>query len=187
MNSEPHNPYQPPQSEITTPEISGGLASPGARFAAALIDGLILIPINWFIQKLVLHTPTPAEIIKATQGGNPLDIKSLMPDASNMLLASVLGFVVFLAVNYVFLKNGQTIGKKLVKIQVQRRTDGTVLPIQDNLLKRLAPIYAVSFMGVIISPFINILLLVDALLIFRAGRNTLHDDLAGSKVVRLSA
>ncbi len=89
--------------------------------------------------------------------------------------------------NFVLLKNGQTIGKKLLKIQVQRRTDSTVLPIQDYLLKRLAPIYAVSFLGVIISPIINILIVVDALLIFRAGRNTLHDDLAGSKVVRISA
>ena len=104
-----------------------------------------------------------------------------------MILVSVLGFVVFLAVNFVFLKNGQTIGKKLLKIQVQRRADNSVLPIQDYLLKRLGPIYAVSFLGLLVSPFLNILILVDALAIFRPGRNTLHDDIAGSKVVRLSA
>jgi uncharacterized RDD family membrane protein YckC len=187
-NPEPTNPYQTPQSEITAPPTAGGeLASPWIRLGAAIIDGLILMPINWIFQKMFLHTPSVADVLKAAQEGHPLDIKSMMPSTGSMILASVLGFAVFLAVNFSFLKNGQTIGKKLLKLQVVKRTDGTPLPIQDYLLKRLGPIYAVSFLGVLVSPFINILILVDALCIFRPGRNTLHDDIAGSKVVVLPA
>ncbi|MEO6742560.1 MAG: RDD family protein, partial [Chthoniobacteraceae bacterium] len=161
--------------------------SPWIRLGAAFVDGLILLPINWIFQKLILHTPSMADVAKAMQSGNPDAIKSLMPGIGSQILASVLGFAVFLAVNFVFLKNGQTVGKKLLKLQVQRRLDSAVLPIQDYLLKRLGPIYAVSFLGILISPFLNIVLLADALAIFRPGRNTLHDDIAGSKVVRLPA
>lgn len=169
------------------PGAGGELASPWIRLGAAFVDGLILLPINWIFQKLILHTPSMADVAKAMQSGNPDAIKSLMPGIGSQILASVLGFAVFLAVNFVFLKNGQTVGKKLLKLQVQRRLDSAVLPIQDYLLKRLGPIYAVSFLGILISPFLNIVLLADALAIFRPGRNTLHDDIAGSKVVRLPA
>ena len=181
------NPYQSPQSEITVPSTGGQLATPGVRLGAAIVDGLILLPINWIFQKLILHTPSVADAVKAASSGKPYDMQSLMPSTTSIILVSVLGFAVFLAVNFVFLKNGQTIGKKLLKIQVQRRADNSVLPIQDYLLKRLGPIYAVSFLGMLVSPFLNILILADALAIFRPGRNTLHDDIAGSKVVRLSA
>ena len=187
-NPEPSNPYQTPQSEITMPAIAGGeLASPWIRLGAGILDALILLPINWIFKKVFLHMPTITDAIKAGQSGNPIDIKSLMPSTGSMILASVVGFAVFLAVNFVFLKNGQTIGKKLLKLQVVKRGDGTVLPIQDYLLKRLGPIYAVNFLSVIISPFIGLAMIVDALCIFRSGRNTLHDDIAGSKVVRLPA
>ena len=187
METNPSNPYQPPQSEITVPGAGGELASPWIRLGAAIVDGLVLLPINWIFQKLILKTPDAADIFKAAQSGKPLDIQSLMPSAGSMILASVLGFAVFLAVNFVFLKNGQTVGKKLLKLQVLRRSDSAVLPIQDYLLKRLGPIYAVSFLGILVSPFLNVVLLADVLAIFRPGRNTLHDDIAGSKVVRLPA
>jgi uncharacterized RDD family membrane protein YckC len=104
-----------------------------------------------------------------------------------MILVSLLGIAIFLAVNIVFLKNGQTVGKKLLKLQVQRRTDGSILPVLEYILKRLGPIYAVNLAAVIIHPLINLAVLVDALCIFRPGRNTLHDDIAGTKVVRLPA
>jgi len=189
MNTEPHNPYQPPQSEISaSPTVLGGeLASPWIRLGASIIDGLILTPINWILQKFILHTPTPMDFFKASQSGNPADIKSLMPSTGSILLSSVLGMVLFIALNFVFLQNGQTIGKKLLKLQVQRRADGTALPWMSYVLKRMLPIQVASILGVLVSPLINILLIVDSLMIFRAGRNTLHDDLAGSKVVRISA
>jgi len=129
--------------------------------------------------------PSTADIVAAVQSGKTLDVNAFMPGTGSLLLVSILGIAVFLAVNFTFLKNGQTIGKMLLKLQVQRRSDSTVLPFQDYILKRIAPMWAVSFAAVLIHPFINILLLVDALAIFRPQRNTLHDDIAGSKVVRL--
>jgi len=192
METNPTNPYEAPQSDITVPSTGGAeLASPWIRLGAAIVDTLILLPINWILQKLLLKMPTPADMIKAAQdaaaSGQALDVKSLMPGVGGMILVSVLGIAIFLAVNFVFLKNGQTVGKKLLKLQVQRRSDSSILPVQEYILKRLGPIYAVSFAAVVIHPFINIALLADSLCIFRPGRNTLHDDIAGSKVVRLSA
>jgi uncharacterized RDD family membrane protein YckC len=191
MEPNPSNPYQAPQSEITVPTSSGALASPWIRLGAAIIDGLILLPINWILQKILLKMPTAADLMsaaqEAAQSGRPMEMKNLMPGTGSLILVSVLGFAVFLAVNYTFLKNGQTVGKKLLKLQVQRRSDSAALPIQDYLLKRLGPIYAVSFIAVLVHPLINLALLVDALCIFRPGRNTLHDDIAGSKVVQFTA
>ena len=191
METNPPNPYQSPQSEITVPSTGGQLASPWIRLGAAMVDGLVLLPINWILQKVLLKMPSPADIMSAAQSaaqsGKPLDMKSMMPGTGGLILVSVLGFAVFLAVNYNFLKNGQTLGKMLLKLQVQRRSDNSILPVQEYLLKRLGPIYAVSFIAVIIHPMINLLLLGDALAIFRPGRNTLHDDIAGTKVVRLAA
>jgi uncharacterized RDD family membrane protein YckC len=187
METNPSNPYQSPQSEITVPAAGGELASPWIRLGSAIVDGLILLPINWILQKLILKTPSPADIFKAAQEGKPLDIQSFMPGTGSQILVSVIGIAVFLAINFTFLKNGQTVGKKLLKLQIQRRGDGTLLPVQDLILKRIAPIWAVSIIAVVIHPLINIALLVDALCIFRPGRNTLHDDIAGTKVIRLAA
>ena len=179
------NPYQPPQSEITVPTIGGKLASPWIRLGAGILDGLILMPIQWILQKLFLKTPGPVDIFAAAKSGKPLDMQSYMPGAGGVILLSLLGLAVFLVINFNFLKNGQTIGKKLLSLQVQRRSDGTILPVREYILKRLGPIYAVSFAATLIHPLINLLLLADSLAIFRSGRNTLHDDIAGTKVVRL--
>src|SRR5207244_5598324 len=100
MDTNPSNPYQSPQSEITVPSTVGGeLASPWIRLGAAIIDGLVLLPINWILQKLLLKIPTPVDIFNAAQSGKPLDVQSLMPGTGSMILVSVLGFAVFLAVN----------------------------------------------------------------------------------------
>jgi uncharacterized RDD family membrane protein YckC len=191
METNPTNPYEAPQSDITVPSTGAELATPWIRLGAAFVDGLILLPINWILQKLLLKMPTPADVMRAAQdaaaNGKALDVKSLMPGTGGMILVSLLGIAIFLAVNFTFLKNGQTVGKKLLKLQVQRRSDSSILPVQEYLLKRIGPIYAVSFAAVIIHPLINLALLADSLCIFRPGRNTLHDDIAGTKVVRLPA
>jgi uncharacterized RDD family membrane protein YckC len=187
METNPSNPYQAPQSDITVPSTGPQLASPWIRLGAAIIDGLILLPINWILQKLLLKMPTAADVMSAAQSGKPLDLQSMMPGTGSLIMVSVIGIAAFLAINFVFLKNGQTVGKKLLKLQIQRRSDGSLLPVQELILKRIGPIWAVSFLAVLIHPLINLALTVDALCIFRAGRNTLHDDIAGTKVVVLPA
>jgi uncharacterized RDD family membrane protein YckC len=104
------------------------------------------------------------------------------------MIALMLG--AYVLVNWAFLKNGQTVGKMLLKIQVQKQTGG-LLPVKDLILKRFLPMQLAASLPALISPVLGVvgglLVLVDVLCIFRARYNTLHDDIAGSKVVKLPA
>ena len=82
-----------------------------------------------------------------------------------------------LAINWNFLLQGQTIGKKILKIRIVRK-DGSPITRTRIITHRILPVWLVSSI-----PYANIALLADALCIFRAGRNTLHDDFADTKVV----
>src|SRR6185436_18856339 len=125
----PTNPYEAPQSEITVPTVGGTLATPWIRLGAQLIDGLVLFPINFILAFIIVK---------------------IMPNTVGMILATLCGYVAFFAINLNFLKNGQTIGKKLLKLQMQRRSDGTVLPLQELLLKRFGVYYGVAFVSTIL-------------------------------------
>lgn len=100
--------------------------------------------------------------------------------APEMLLWSVIGLGLWLALNWTFLQNGQTIGKKTLKLQIQRKDGSKIAPMRI-FTHRVLPIHVV----VLIPILGNIMVLIDALLIFRKGHNTLHDDIADSKVVQL--
>ena len=64
------NPYQPPQADLTTStNTAGALASPWIRLAAAFIDGIVLMPIQFIVQKIFIKAPGPMEIIEATRAG----------------------------------------------------------------------------------------------------------------------
>lgn len=137
--------------------LSGTLADPWIRFAATLIDFVILLPV-----RLILLLLVPGH------------------GAFSVLIASLLSVVALIAINWKFLPKGQTIGKLLLKLQIQGR-DGSLLPVETLITKRILPLYVAACI-----PFIGaVLVIADALCIFRAGHNTLHDDIAGSKVVRL--
>jgi uncharacterized RDD family membrane protein YckC len=187
MSTSPNpNPYATPQASVGTSidPSALSLASPWLRLAAILIDGIVLFPINYILQKMLFHMPSLTEQVEAARKGQDA-LDAIMPGKGILLLTQVIGIIVLVAVNFVFLKNGQTIGKKLLKLQIQNRSDGSLLPVSDLILKRVLPLYLVSALSVAISPLIGIIVTVDVLLIFRAGRNTLHDDLANSKVVKL--
>ena len=58
--------------------------------------------------------------------------------------------------------------------------------MKDLILKRILPLYGLQMVGTLTTPMITgLAVLVDCLCIFRKGRNTIHDDIAGSKVVVL--
>jgi uncharacterized RDD family membrane protein YckC len=180
------NPYQPPQADLTTStaNTAGVLASPWIRLGAAIIDGIVLLPINFIIQKIFIKMPDPTEIYQAAAAGK--DINAMMPSTTMMLVSQILGLAVLIGVNFNFLKKGQTIGKMLLKLQIQKRTDGSLLPVKDLILKRILPLYGLQMVGTLTTPMITgLAVLVDCLCIFRKGRNTIHDDIAGSKVVVL--
>ncbi len=180
------DPYAPPQSHVGPPTFDSSLASPWLRLAAAIIDGVILFPINYVLGRILLKQPSVSEMFEAGKKGQEA-VDALMPGKGMMLVGQIIGLAVFLGVNFVFLKKGQTIGKMLLKLQIQNRNDGSLLPLQDLIVKRILPVYGVAALSNSLHWVIGLVLIVDALMIFRAGRNTLHDDLANTKVVQLKA
>lgn len=180
------NPYEPPKGEIGAP-AGTKLASPWIRLGAAIIDGIVLWPINFVIQKIFITTPDPAGMIEMAKQGKVIRPEDFMPGMGTMLFLQLLSFAVFVGVNFTFLKKGQTIGKLVLKLQVQRRSDGTLLPVQELIVKRILPVWGASLLGLLIHPVLFLVLLADSLCIFRPQRNTLHDDIAGTKVVGLEA
>lgn len=169
---ETHNPYTPPKSNLeqnATDNSGIYLASPWTRLGAALVDGLlmmlVLTPLQFFTGYLDRVTENAANGISFT------------PEA---LLWTLGGIGLWIALNFKFLGQGQTIGKKVLKIQVQRK-DGSPVGMGRYLTHRFLPIQ-----GAALIPLAGgILILIDCLLIFRKDRNTLHDDLADTKVVQL--
>lgn len=181
MSDSAPNPYTAPQSEIlATNPNTGTLASPLVRFAAQFIDGLILLPVNFILMRVLLKTDQAAVNEAIARGDAAAAISAATPPVYMSLLMSLIGVAILVAINWKFLPNGQTIGKKVMKTQIQSR-DGSLLPVNTLLTKRMLPLYIAGSIP-LIGPF---LVLIDALFIFRPGRNTLHDDLANSRVVVL--
>ena len=143
------------------------LASRGTRFLAQCADGfltvLVMIPLNRNV-----------ELFQTAMA----DKESLVSWEKCLWILS--HYLVWVVLNGWFLRKGQTVGKKLFRIQV-RRKDGTPVGWARYVLGRELPIRLSMFV-----PWAGgYLALIDALFIFREGRNTLHDDIAGTKVVEL--
>lgn len=162
------NPYSAPESEIiedTNKHVSEiVLANRGTRLLAAIIDSIILmaicLPLFWVFELV--------------------DFKTGETNITTQVLGAVIGVAIYLIVNgKLLLSKGQTVGKKIMKIQVLNADTKTIPSATDILAKRYL-IFAV--IGQI--PMANILHLIDALLIFRSSKKCLHDDFANTIVVK---
>jgi uncharacterized RDD family membrane protein YckC len=170
--SDPINPYAPPQAEIlpaADPSHPYPLASPWRRLGAAIVDGLIVgaisMPLMWL----------SGYFTRATQMA--LEGRSWTPEA---LLWAVVGIAIMVGINWNHLAKGQTIGKGLLQLRIVRK-DGSPADRNHIILKRLLPVQIAAQVPVIG----GLAVLVDCLCIFRGQRNTLHDDIADTKVVDL--
>jgi len=164
------------------------LADRGARLLARVID--------WFIEMLcalpggiILGTEIVKVVIAASQGKEPeldqLDVPRLILGASVLLGA----WLVLLAIQvWMLTTRGQTIGKRLLGIKVVKR-DGTPAGFIGAWLMREALITVLGMVTGFI-PFVGPILLrpafhiTDWCLIFRDDQSCLHDNLAGTKVVK---
>ena len=96
------------------------------------------------------------------------------------LAATVLGFVVFTAVHYVFLKRyGQTIGKWMLNIHIVDMA-GNKAGVGTILFRRSLPLSVAGLVS-IVGQFLSLL---DALSIFRKDCRCVHDHIAGTQVLR---
>ncbi|AKJ00931.1 putative RDD family membrane protein YckC [Archangium gephyra] len=146
-----------------TPELP--LASPGARLAATLVDRLAsALPIAGAALLGVL----------LGRGRTEEEVASLL---LVLVMGGMLASLSMVAWQlYLLLTTGQSLGKRLLGIQVVR-TDGSPVELGRLLLLRnLVP-------AVLIFPTFGLFALANALPVLTAGRRCLHDHLADTKVV----
>ncbi len=162
------NPYATPRSFVARTggsEIGASdvLASRGSRLAAAMIDGLAVIGL----------------LVPAIGGSLLLDSDSAASTAGGLGIAvSVIAVLVFCVYQIsMLLREGQTLGKKMMHIRIVNYDDGLVPPATKLLVMRY---FVNSALGNI--PFYTF---VDLLFIFGNERRCIHDYLAGTKVVEI--
>jgi uncharacterized RDD family membrane protein YckC len=92
-----------------------------------------------------------------------------------------LGVATYLLLNgYFLVSSGQTIGKKLLKIRVVRDGDTEVPDLTTTYFKRIFITQALSLIPILGGLYA----LVDALMIFSADQKCLHDQIAGTRVIK---
>lgn len=171
MSQDPKNPFASPTTPIYAQggkTADGNLATLGERFLGGLIDGLIMLPIAFavgFVMSMAL----------VVVGFNPGGFVA-------RIFGALLGIAIFLGINGYFLaKSGQTIGKIAMGTRIVS-DDGNLVPFAPLILKRYLPLWLVS-----IVPWISLVIfLINALLIFRENRKCGHDEIAGTKVIKIA-
>lgn len=161
------NRYAPPGAPVGEPirEADQELATLGARFAGAFIDG---------IAAAIIVVPY------MTMSGYWERARSGDVGMSDLLGMALIGMLIFLGLHgYLLSKYGQTIGKRLVGTRIVSATDGTILPLGKIFGLRMVPIQ----LGSLIPVIGNVIGLVDVVFIFRNDRRCLHDLIAGTKVI----
>lgn len=137
------------------------LASRGARFVANLVDQLVVI-LPWVVGAIL------QAIVDGNNRGGDRDFVLMGLGA---LVSIGMGIYQLVLVA----QNGQSIGKRMMKIRLVR-TDGSPVSLARVIfLRNLVPGFINSFCG-----FFS---LVDALFIFNDDRRCLHDAIADTKVV----
>ncbi len=159
--------YAPPLAEVADMPAGPGnqeLAGRGHRRGAALIDVAIAIAVMFGAAAV-----TPWNPFQAADSLWQLTIVN-----------AAIGYALFVLVHgYTLVKDGQTLGKNLLGIRIVR-TNGEAASAQQLLVLR----YGVFTLPNVVPAIGQIVGLIDALSIFRASRRCLHDQLAGTIVVK---
>jgi len=142
------------------------LATRWQRFWAALIDGLIIsvvtIPVMYFT------------------GGFDIMIEE-QPSFGYVLFIGLVSIAIFVVINAkLLLQEGQTIGKKVLKIKIVDAQN--TLPSKMHLIKR----YAVYFFLRIIPIVGPILSLINIVIIFGKNKKCGHDYAGDTKVLKVN-
>ncbi|MBK8804192.1 MAG: RDD family protein [Fibrobacteres bacterium] len=169
--SEP-NPYQASETPSTGVPAGSTPGQPPAdaplvpRLAAAMIDGMLqfafVLPGMLFI------------------GWSNIGKGDVATIAMHQLFFLACCLPYFLINGYLVGLTGQTLGKKLLGLQI-RKLDGTLPSAFEWFYKRSLPVLALSYLPVVG----GWIALADALLIFGAKQRCGHDWIAGTRVVKL--
>lgn len=160
--------YKAPESELDSGENNDNeLASRWARLGASIVDSLVMMVI---IFPLIFVLGFWDQMISGEQPGLMFSI-----------MMALIGIIVFLGVNFKFLKdNGQTVGKKVAGIKIVA-VDGSKAEMGNHIVKR----YLTYFIPGQIPVVGFIFNLVNILCIFKKDKRCIHDLAGGTKVVDL--
>jgi len=162
--SDQANPYAAPEAHVDDIPVATELelAGRGIRLGAVIVDGTL-----FGLSGVIAAIGIPAA--QKSQAG--LIVAGLI--VTGLIVGLIIANILFLY------RDGQTIGKKLLSIKVVR-TDGEKVSLLRFFFLRFLP---VGLLGAI--PLIgSVFSLADALLIFRASHQCLHDNIADTIVVR---
>jgi uncharacterized RDD family membrane protein YckC len=160
---QPQNPYAPPQAMVQ--DIPVGTTTPadrGIRLAASILDGIVaaaLVYAPFFLGAIAAGV--------SLEGGTS-DDETLLIAGGVPALVGAAGWC-WLTIRFV-LRNGQTIGKRMVGIKVVRN---------DGSRASFARIF--FLLGAVT---LNIFSLIDVLFIFSESRQCLHDKIADTIVIQ---
>lgn len=162
------NPYQAPEAPVAGVRFTAQsdddtiLAARFTRLAAAILDGIIYMGPFFLAFALIMADPEMNEEV-----------------VGFLFLMGMGWFLVAFVLNLVFLaRDGQTMGKKGLKIRIVRVDGGQATLGRIFALRMLVPglLGAVPFLG-------NVFGLLNVLFIFSPERRCLHDYFADTKVV----
>lgn len=169
------NPYEAPADlDVLGPEPAGepALASLQQRFTGAMLDRLILYGCS--IPGLVAMAVLPPPETFGEPGLHEVTSALLGMGALGMFCISLYQWNLIATV-------GQSLGKQMVGIRIVK-VDGSAVGFANGVVAR---VWALGFVAGVLNPLILgwVVMLADALFIFRSDRRCLHDLLAGTKVV----
>ena len=194
-NATSTNAYQNPSIQKISVEKKTNqteLASLGSRFLAKIIDLAFWLPISFILTafftpeqqqtllslneqftQAILSQPANIELAEQIQS------QTIQMIPTQAILAAIIYIIVMLAVQaFLIAKSGQSIGKKVTKIKIVDAESGQ----QVNLLRGFTIRSIVFiFFGIILAPFFS---LIDVLFGLGSKRQTLHDRVAKTKVVK---
>jgi uncharacterized RDD family membrane protein YckC len=164
------NPYAPPKAavrDIFAADEPFVYADRGTRLGAAIVDTIIFM--------VMIYIPL---VVPSALAGSPdaLEAESFPPMVLAGFAFGVIGFIAWtwLTVMYV-VRNGQTIGKKWLKIKVVR-SDGSPASLGRIFWLRN---FVNGLLGII--PLYG---MIEVLFIFGESRQCLHDKLADTIVIK---
>ncbi|MEO1526535.1 MAG: RDD family protein [Planctomycetota bacterium] len=175
------NPYAPPTSpagmdpfsEPNSPVLAGRFT----RFAAAVVDGLI-----------VMVVVLPVQFLTGFQQRLQTGDVGLL----EQILMMLVGMGAYLIPHgYTLFTRGQSLGKLLTRIRIVDYNTGELLPPLRVYVARYLWVMPFSIVVMLIPGIaddflVNLIVLADSLFIFGGERRCIHDYIAGSKVIQLS-
>ncbi|ATO20301.1 RDD family protein [Acinetobacter sp. LoGeW2-3] len=184
----PTNTYARTTAKANTFELAGI----PARIFAKFVDLLLWIPATFILtafftaEEKIRFTQLNEQIMTQAMGGNPdqnrvLELQSQMLDmfSTQAWTAAGLYLLIMLVIQgYLIAKSGQSIGKKLTKIKIVDAETGS----QTSLMRAFTLRSIVFILPTIY--FIPLFSLLDWIFGLGKNRQTLHDKLAKTKVIK---